>query len=119
MEKGNGVVIDSSTLTLTGHISLPDRSQASSLKIVDLKTTIVAIPLKGIHPSSLDVIGRTPCVSVIVEVRTDSGLVGVGESPVITTAEICKLMIDSVKPQMLGEDPFMIERPGHQELQCD
>lgn len=80
------------------------------MKIVDLKSTIVAVPLTHAHPSSLDVIGRVPCVSVIVEVITDEGLVGIGESPVLTGAEICKLMIDSVKPQLVGEDPFMVER---------
>jgi L-alanine-DL-glutamate epimerase-like enolase superfamily enzyme len=79
------------------------------LKITDLKSTIVAVPLTRAHPTSLDVIGRTPSMSVIVEVHTDSGLVGVGESPVVTGAEICKSMIDSVKPQLLGEDPFKVE----------
>ena len=80
------------------------------MKITDLKTTIVAVPLTHSHPSSLDVIGRAPCVSVIVEVLTDSGLIGIGESPVLTGAEVCKLMIDSAKPPLLGEDPFMVEK---------
>ena len=49
-------------------------------------------------------------MSVIVEVHTDSGVVGVGESPVLTGAEVCKSMIDSVKCQLLGRDPFEIEK---------
>ena len=80
------------------------------MRITDLRTTIVAVPLTHAHPSSLDVIGRAPCVSVIVEVHTDSGLVGIGESPVLTGAEVCKLMIDSVKVQLVSEDPFKIEK---------
>jgi L-alanine-DL-glutamate epimerase-like enolase superfamily enzyme len=85
-------------------------SEDCLVKITDLTSTIVAVPLTHAHPSSLDVIGRAPCVSVTVEVQTDTGLVGVGESPVVTGAEICKAMIDSVKPQLLGEDPFKIEK---------
>jgi L-alanine-DL-glutamate epimerase-like enolase superfamily enzyme len=58
------------------------------LKIKGLESIIVAVPLKQAHPSALDVIGRTPCISVIVKIVTDNGLVGIGESPVVTGAEI-------------------------------
>jgi L-alanine-DL-glutamate epimerase-like enolase superfamily enzyme len=87
-----------------------DCRRVGSLKITDLKSTIVAVPLMRAHPSSLDVIGQEPCVSVIVEVFTDSGLVGIGESPVVTGAEITRQMIDTVKPQLISADPFMVEK---------
>ena len=70
----------------------------------------MAVPLTQAHPSSLDVIGGAPCISVVVEVHTDTGLVGVGESPVVTGAEVTKLLVDAAKPQLVGQDPFMIER---------
>jgi L-alanine-DL-glutamate epimerase-like enolase superfamily enzyme len=63
-----------------------------------------------VHPTSIVAVGQSPLLAVIVEASTDAGITGVGESPVVAGAEICKLMIDSAKPQLVGEDPFRIER---------
>ena len=79
------------------------------MKVSDLKSTILAVPLTRTHPSSVDLIGRAPVVTVMVELHTDAGIIGIGESPVVTGAEACKLIIDSVKPLLLGEDPFKVE----------
>jgi len=82
----------------------------SYMKISRVKSTIVAIPLTKIQPSSIVVFGKEPLAAVIVEIETDNGLVGVGESPVLAAAETCKAMIDSAGRQLVGEDPFNVDR---------
>jgi L-alanine-DL-glutamate epimerase-like enolase superfamily enzyme len=79
------------------------------LKIVGLKSTIVAVPLTKLTPSSIVIFGEMPLTAVIVEILTDAGIAGIGESPVVSGAEICKLMIDSARPLLIGEDPFNVE----------
>jgi L-alanine-DL-glutamate epimerase-like enolase superfamily enzyme len=80
------------------------------LKITGMKSTIVAVPLKTVEPSAVDLMGLRPRISVIIEISTDSGLTGVGESVVVSGAEISKLIVDSAKPLLLGGDPLMVER---------
>ena len=80
------------------------------MKITDLKTTVVAMPLSKVTPTSIVIFGESPLLSVLVEVTTDAGITGIGESPVVNGAEICRSMIDSVKPLLIGEDPFQVER---------
>jgi len=71
---------------------------------------VVAVPLSKVTPTSVVIFGESPLLSVLVEITTDAGITGIGESPVINGAEICKLMIDSAKPLLIGEDPFQVER---------
>jgi len=80
------------------------------LKITDVKATIVAVPLSKITTTSIVILGQSPLLSVLVEVTTDEGITGIGESPVVNSAEICKSMIDATKPLLIGEDPFHVEK---------
>lgn len=76
------------------------------MKISDLKTEIVAVPSKGpAHNYSLG--GGTWKIAVIVEVLTSDGLIGLGEAlPTFPEMEFeaAKLLIDSAKPLLVGED---------------
>ena len=45
-----------------------------------------------------------------MEVHTDAGLVGIGESPVSYRRRICKIDDRFRKTPLLGEDPFNVER---------
>jgi len=80
------------------------------LRITDLKATVVAVPLTKVTATSIFTFGEAPLVSVLVEISTDEGITGIGESPVISGAEICKSMIDAAKPLLIGEDPFHIDK---------
>ncbi|MEM3692536.1 MAG: mandelate racemase/muconate lactonizing enzyme family protein [Candidatus Bathyarchaeia archaeon] len=71
------------------------------MKITDMKATPVAVPLRESLPS------KTPkyLQSVIVEVLTDEGIVGIGESHAALGGDVTKLILESVKGVILNEDP--------------
>jgi len=78
------------------------------MKITDLIVTPVAIPLEvplahawGVHPG----FGR-----VIIQVITDEGLVGLGETTLTPNGRQMEEVLRSCKMLILGEDPFNLER---------
>lgn len=79
------------------------------MKITSLKTTIVTVPFCKRYPWRLgEAIGLT---SVIAELTTDDGLVGIGESPCFfPPAEAFRATMEAAAPFLLGEDPFDHER---------
>ncbi len=80
------------------------------MKITNMESVIVAVPVTQIHPTSVVIVGEQPFLGVVVKVNTDAGITGVGESPVVTGAEFCKSMIDSAKPLLIGQDPFDVDK---------
>ncbi len=80
------------------------------MKITNLKTTIVAVPQKRQYKSSWRRIGQgfSHQCSVIVEVETDEGLVGIGESPVVFAGDpqVTVVMLEAVKKLIVGRDPL-------------
>lgn len=81
------------------------------MKIKDLKSTIVSIPFA--KPTFWPY-GRWDGMTVVViEIETDQGIIGLGESICIqNSAEAIKLFVDSTKPCLLNQDPFDTERIG-------
>src|SRR5579863_9505116 len=79
------------------------------MKITELKTTVVSIPFCKKYSWRLgESIGLT---SVLAEIFTDTGHVGIGESPCFfPPAEGIKGAMDACTPFLLGEDPFDHER---------
>jgi len=78
------------------------------MKIVDLIVTPVGIPLGtpllhawGVHPG----FGRA-----IIEVVTDEGLVGLGETTLTPSPNQMEAVLKSCRSSILGEDPFNLER---------
>ena len=53
---------------------------------------------------------RTGMVSVLLEVDTDEGLVGLGEAAAYPSADIIEAVLRSIEPLVLGETAFNIER---------
>ena len=49
-------------------------------------------------------------VSVLLEVDTDEGLVGLGEAAAYPSADIIEAVLRSIEPLVLGETAFNIER---------
>ncbi len=80
------------------------------MRIVDLRTTVVAVPQRREYRSSWrrGYHGSRPQVSVIVELETDDGLIGIGESPVVYAGrpEVTTALIEGVRDLVVGADPF-------------
>ena len=77
------------------------------MKITDVKTTAVRVPLSEPVKWSGGTRGTAP--ALIVEIETDSGIVGLGECagphiPVIRTAVDAEL-----RPLLIGQDPLRTE----------
>jgi len=79
------------------------------MKITDLKSTILSVPFQ--KPTFWPY-GRWDGITVVaIEIETDEGIVGIGESVCQQNpAEAFKNFIDSSKPFLTGEDPFNTER---------
>ena len=79
------------------------------MKITGLRTTIVTVPFCKPYTWRL---GRCNGItSVLAEVTTDQGLIGIGESPCFfPPADAIKATMDSTEPLLIGEDPFDHER---------
>jgi L-alanine-DL-glutamate epimerase-like enolase superfamily enzyme len=80
------------------------------MRIDDIRTTVVAVPQKRRYESSWrrKGHGHGSQVSVLVEVCTDDGLIGIGESPVVYagSASATVALIDGVRELLLGRDPL-------------
>ncbi len=80
------------------------------MKIVDLKATPVAVPLKVAETTSKMRKGPNVTIAVIVQVYTDEGYVGIGESPVVLGADLTTAIINTTKPLIVGKDPRNINQ---------
>ncbi len=81
------------------------------MKISDVRTTIVSIPFK--KPEIWSMGRRVGVSNVVIEVETDTGLVGLGESIGFPSAAVIKPIIDSWKDTMIGQDPLRTESLMH------
>jgi L-alanine-DL-glutamate epimerase-like enolase superfamily enzyme len=77
------------------------------MKITDVRTTIVSIPFK--KPEIWSMGKRVGVSNVIIEVETDQGIVGLGESIGFPSCDVIKPIIDSWRDALIGEDPLRIE----------
>jgi L-alanine-DL-glutamate epimerase-like enolase superfamily enzyme len=79
------------------------------VKITELRTTAVAVPQKRRYASTWRRSGHGTGAlqAVLVELRTDEGLTGIGEAPVVWagSAAVTIAMIDAVAPFVVGADP--------------
>jgi len=77
------------------------------MKITELKSTIVALPTRRMATSEVGA-GQYR-LAVLVELVTDEGVTGLGESPNPVGVEATKTIIDSAEPLLVGEDPTNVE----------
>jgi L-alanine-DL-glutamate epimerase-like enolase superfamily enzyme len=77
------------------------------MRITNLRATPVAVPLKKKKRSPSE--AQKYLQSVLVEVFTDEGIVGIGESHAALGADVTKLILESVKGLILHEDPTDVE----------
>lgn len=78
------------------------------MKISSIKATPVAVPFRADEHWAFG--SRQGMVSILVEVGTDEGVVGIGEAAAYPSADIVLAILGSIEPLVLGEDPFAIEK---------
>src|SRR5258708_7858042 len=76
--------------------------------IRDMKFTPVTVPFN--EPEIWCGGGRKGVTSIIVEIFTDEGPAGVGESLPAPSPEITLAALANFKSRLIGENPFHIER---------
>ncbi|MEA2757940.1 MAG: D-galactarolactone cycloisomerase [Methylobacteriaceae bacterium] len=80
------------------------------MKIIDVRAHVLEAPLSEAFSYSRS--WYSARTSLIVQIVTDSGLVGWGEC--YGPARINAVVVDSMKPLLLGEDPFRTEWLWHE-----
>ncbi len=76
--------------------------------IQELKATTVSVPFTE---PEVWAGGPRPCItSIIVEVVTDEGIVGIGEALPAPSPEVTLTILKSIADLIVGESPFQIER---------
>jgi L-alanine-DL-glutamate epimerase-like enolase superfamily enzyme len=78
------------------------------VRITRIRPTPVAVPYRTEEVWAFG--RRAGLVSVLIEVETDDGVVGLGEAAAYPSAEVVLAVLRSIEPMVLGEDPFAIER---------
>lgn len=81
------------------------------MRITRLKTTPVAVPYRTNEVWAFG--KRSGQISVLLELETDEGIVGLGEASAYPSADIVLAVFRSLEPLVLGEDPLAIERLIH------
>ncbi|MFW6273874.1 MAG: dipeptide epimerase, partial [Halanaerobium sp.] len=79
------------------------------MKISDIKIYSLSVPLKKDFKTSLRTVSSAE--ETVVKIETDTGLSGLGEAPptAVITGDINQgirsLIIDKIRPLLIGEDP--------------
>ena len=81
------------------------------MKITDIKLTPVTVPFT--EPEVWSGGSRPGITSVIVEVLTSEGIVGIGEAVPAPTPEVTMTTLKGIRDLLIGESPFEIERLVH------
>ena len=77
------------------------------MRITEIKTRLLSVPLKGRYHWSIG--SPEGFNSVLVELHTDNGVIGYGEALGTRSAIAAEAAVRSVEHLLLGEDPFRIE----------
>ncbi|ADD43158.1 mandelate racemase/muconate lactonizing enzyme family protein [Stackebrandtia nassauensis] len=78
------------------------------MRITKIRATPVAVPYRTDETWAFG--SRSGMVSVLVELDTDEGIVGLGEAAAYPSAEIVLSVLKSVERLVVGADPFRIEQ---------
>jgi L-alanine-DL-glutamate epimerase-like enolase superfamily enzyme len=81
------------------------------VKITNLRATPVAVPYRTEEVWAFG--RRRGQVSVLIEVETDEGVVGLGEAAAYPSADIVLAVLRGLEPLVLGADPREIEKLIH------
>lgn len=74
------------------------------MKITDFCTTIVSVPFN--QPETWAFGKKLGISNVIIELKTDTGLVGLGEAMGFPTVRVVNEVVQAMRPLILGRDPL-------------
>lgn len=80
------------------------------MKITGMTVTPVAVPLMPVASTSRYRTEARSIVSVLVEVHTDEGLVGLGEAPPALGADLGEAILRTAGASLVGENPLHVNR---------
>ncbi|GAA5121560.1 mandelate racemase/muconate lactonizing enzyme family protein [Haloechinothrix salitolerans] len=78
------------------------------MRITKLHATPVAVPFRVDEVWAFG--RRRGLISVLLEVETDEGIVGIGEAAAYPSVDVVLAVLRGLEPLVIGEDPFAIER---------
>lgn len=78
------------------------------MKIAEVRTTAVNVDYR--EPERWSQGHRLGITGIVVEIETDQGLVGLGESVPAPSPEVTIAAIHSIVPRLLGQDPRQVSR---------
>lgn len=78
------------------------------MKITDMKTTVISVPYTEPEHWAWGV--RLGLTAIIIEISTDSGIMGLGESTPFTGVEYALGVLNASRQYLKDQDPFDIER---------
>jgi len=78
------------------------------MRITGLRATPVAVPYRVAECWAFG--RRAGQISILVELDTDEGLTGLGEAAAYPSAGVVLAVLDGLRPLVLGEEPYAIER---------
>lgn len=78
------------------------------MKISSIKATPVAVPFRADEHWAFG--SRQGMISILLEVHTDEGVVGIGEAAAYPSADIVLAILKTIEPLVLGENPFNVEK---------
>lgn len=74
------------------------------MRIVEFETTIISVPFKG--PETWAFGTKFGVSNIIIELKTDTGLVGLGEAVGFPSVRVVDEVLRSMRPVVLGRDPL-------------
>ena len=80
------------------------------MKITDVRTTTVAVPIASKMTASRLHKDLHAIVSVLVELHTDEGRVGLGEAPAVLGGDLTEAILSSAAPTLIGENALHVNR---------
>jgi L-alanine-DL-glutamate epimerase-like enolase superfamily enzyme len=78
------------------------------VRITRLEATPVAVPFRAEELWAFG--GRRGMITVLLQVHTDEGIVGLGEASAYPSVDVVLAVLRSLESLVVGEDPFEIER---------
>ncbi|HHY47618.1 MAG TPA: mandelate racemase/muconate lactonizing enzyme family protein [Firmicutes bacterium] len=81
------------------------------MKVVDLKVHLLSAPIDPRYAWKSSLGYSVKRDTVVVEVQTDEGITGYGESNhALSPTVIAEIIQETLKPLVIGEDPFYVEK---------
>jgi len=85
------------------------------MKITEFRSTIVSVPYN--EPETWAFGKKLGVSNIIIELETDTGLIGLGEAVGFPTVRVIMAVLNSMRPAVVGRDPFDLEVIAHELIQ--